>query len=691
MKRSFFFVLLIVGLCASATLVSAAGMTPRQVSEIQSVSSAVISPDGTRIAAVRSVPRTLFEDDNGSAWSELLIVVPSSGEVIPFIAGKTNVGAVQWLPDSSAVSFVAKRDDDEHRSLYVIPIDGGEARRVLELESDITTYSWSPDGTQVAAVASAPECKKREELEKKGFNQKIYEEDWRPLEVFIATISGDNEPRKLELDGSVFQVQWGPTGKNLAVALDPTPLVDHRYMFQKVHVVSVESGKIVSSIGREGKLGRITWSPDGKNLAMISGVDLNDPSAGSLLLAPVTGGPAKNISEGFEGSVDSCSWTDATSMICLCGVGVESFLYQVDINKPELQRIAWDKPGAVFNSIDMARDGTSFALVGSSPTHPGELFIASGTDTGPRRLTDSNPWLADVELGRQDVVRHAARDGLELEGMLVYPLDYVEGQRYPLVMAVHGGPEAHRSNGWLTGYSNPAQVLAARGFAVFVPNYRGSTGRGVEFSKMGQKDAAGKEFDDLVDAVDHLIEIGLVDPKKVGVTGGSYGGYATAWLSTKYSERFAAGVMFVGISDITSKAGTTDIPEEEFLVHALQRPQDDFQFYLERSPIYHAREGRTPLLILGGEDDPRVDPSQSKEMYRALKVEGKVSVRLVIYPGEGHGNRKAAARYDYCLRALRWMEHYLTGPGGEMPDWHVDYQTPRDGWPEEVGQAELHK
>jgi dipeptidyl aminopeptidase/acylaminoacyl peptidase len=580
---------------------------------------------------------------------------------------------------------LAERDNDEARSLYVIPVDGGEALRVLELEEDIRTYSWSPDGTQVAAVASAPKSKKRTDLEDKGFNQKIYEEDWRPLELFIATLpeDGDSELRKIELDGSVFQVQWSPTGENLAITLAPTPLIDHRYMFQKVHVVSVESGKIVGSVERDGKLGRVTWSPDGASLAMISGVDLNDPSAGSLLLAPAAGGPAKNLSEGFEGSVRSCFWTDPATMLCLCAVGVESDLYRVSMKEPGLKRTGWTDPGAVFTSMDVARDGKSIALAGSSPSHPGELFFYTLGADSPRRLTISNPWLADVELARQEVVRHSARDGLELEGMLVYPLDYVESRRYPLVLAVHGGPEAHRSNGWLSSYSTPAQVLAARGIAVFIPNYRGSTGRGVMFSKMGQKDPAGKEFDDLVDAVDHLIDTGLVDPDKVGVTGGSYGGYATAWLTTRYSERFAAGVMFVGISDIISKAGTTDIPEEEYLVHALQRPNDDFQLYLERSPIFHARRGRTPLLILGGEDDPRVDPSQSKEMYRALKVEGKVPVRLVIYPGEGHGNRKAAARYDYCLRMLRWMEHYLTGQAGEMPDWAIDYQSPRNGWPDQ--------
>jgi dipeptidyl aminopeptidase/acylaminoacyl peptidase len=269
-------------------------------------------------------------------------------------------------------------------------------------------------------------------------------------------------------------------------------------------------------------------------------------------------------------------------------------------------------------------------------------------------------------------VRYNARDGLDLEGLLIRPLREEPDTRYPLIMVVHGGPESHYSNGWLTGYSTPGQMAAAKGVAVFYPNYRGSTGRGVEFSKTSQADPAGKEFDDVVDAVDHLVEIGLVDTDRVGVTGGSYGGYATAWMSTYYSDRFAAGVMFVGISNKVSKVGTTDIPNEEYLVHARKRPWDNWQFFLERSPVYYADRGQTPLLIMHGAEDPRVNPGQSRELYRHLKLRGTAPVRLIFYPGEGHGNRRSAARLDYSLRSMRWMEHYLLGPGGDPPPYAVD-------------------
>ena len=278
-------------------------------------------------------------------------------------------------------------------------------------------------------------------------------------------------------------------------------------------------------------------------------------------------------------------------------------------------------------------------------------------------MTDSNPVLKEIEFAKQEVVRYKAKDGLEIEGVLIRPLHEESGKKYPLITIVHGGPEAHFNNGWLTGYSNPGQTGAAEGYAVFYPNYRGSNGRGVKFSLTSQGDPEGKEFDDVVDGVDYLIATGLVDAAKVGVTGGSYGGYATGWLSTRYSDRFAAGVMFVGISNNVSKWGTTDIPKEEYLVHARKWVYEDYDFFLKRSPVYYADQCKTPLLIMHGEDDPRVHPGQSMELYRHIKSRTTTPVELVFYPGEGHGNANSTARYDYNLRLMSWFDKYLKGIG----------------------------
>ncbi len=366
------------------------------------------------------------------------------------------------------------------------------------------------------------------------------------------------------------------------------------------------------------------------------------------------------------------AWKDNDTILYLASEGVWTSVGEVGRDGSG-QKVLVEPGQIVLSGLSLSKSGQNAAMLSDSAQHPFEVYVMSAGNALPRRMTNSNPWLADVRLAKQEVVEHRARDGLRLEGILLRPLEEKEGERYPLILAVHGGPESHISNGWQTYYSRPGQVGAARGFAVFYPNYRGSTGRGVAFSKMGQADYAGGEFDDLVDAVDHFVSTGLVDAKRVGITGGSYGGFASAWGATYYSSRFAASVMFVGISNLISKAGTTDIPNEMFLVHNRKSIYENWQWFLERSPIYHAKKARTPLLILHGKNDPRVHPSQSMELYRHVKQLGQTPVRLVFYPGEGHGNRKSAARFDYNLRMLRWFEHYLKGEGGSPPTHKLDY------------------
>ncbi len=651
------------------------GMAPEDIARLRTVEEAVISPSGEAVAYVLSVPRNPFSEDNGRAWRELH-VVGSDGASRPYIAGHQQVRDLAWSPDGRRLSFRAKRDDDEENAVWEIPVDGGEAVRLVEHSEGIKAYSWSPDGRQLAFLATAEEPAEHAELRDKGFDQKVFEEDWRPTLVWVSELGSEAPPRQITVEGSAFEVYWSPDGQRLAVVVAPSPLVDDSYMRKQIRIVDLaetEDGAAlgVVSVANPGKLGKLVWGPDGSYLAMISAADLNDPKEGRLLVVPASGGELRDLLPGVKGHVTDLAWQNSSRIVYLLDQGVEKRLGVVALDG-DVEPVARVAAAAAWKKISVAPGG-ALALVGSTPEHPAEVFWSAADSSAVRRLTDSNPWLAEARMASQEVVRYQARDGLKLEGILIRPLDSQAGQRYPLVLIAHGGPESHFSNDWQTNYSRPGQILAARGFAVFYPNYRGSTGRGVAFSKLSQGDPAGREFDDLVDGVDHLVQAGLVDRDKVGITGGSYGGYASAWGATYYTERFAAAVMFVGISDKISKLGTSDIPRELFLVHDRHWPWDDWQLFLERSPIYYVEQARTPILILHGEDDPRVHPSQSMELHRHLKTHGKTPVRLVFYPGEGHGNRKAAGRYDYTLRLLRWMEHYLQGEGGEPPPPRIDY------------------
>jgi dipeptidyl aminopeptidase/acylaminoacyl peptidase len=649
-------------------------LTPHDVARLRTVMSAEMSPDGRHIAYTLIVPRTPLKDDDGPAWEELH-VVGADGTARPFVTGKVNVGVVRWSPDGTRLSFLAKRDGDATRSLYVMPRDGGEASRLFAHETDISSYAWNPDGRTVAFLAQQAQSKEQKELAAKGFSQEIYEESAVPVRVWtIEPGQADAKAKMLDLPGSAASLSWSPTGDRLAVALAPTPLVDDDLMRKRVHVVDARAGTVIRKIENPGKLGQVAWSPDGKHLALVSAADLNDPAEGRLMVAPVDTGVLTDILPNHDAHVRGIAWVDNDTLRYLVDEGVETAIGEVRRDGTAKKTI-FPAGGPIVLQFEARPGSRTMAFVAETAQHPGELFLVQGPGERPRRVTDSNPWLSEIRLARQEVVRFKARDGLALEGILIRPLDARQGQRVPLILTVHGGPESHDRNGWKTSYANAGQLAAGRGFAVFYPNYRGSTGRGVAFSKLGQNDAAGKEFDDLVDAVDHLVGIGLVDRAKVGITGGSYGGYASAWGATYHTDRFAASVMFVGISDKISKVGTTDIANEEYLVHARKRPWEAWQFFLERSPIYHASKSKTPILILHGKADPRVNPTQSLELYRHLKLHGK-TVRLVWYPGEQHGNRRAASRLDYNLRLMQWMEHYLQGPGGAPPPYELKYPEP---------------
>lgn len=658
-------VLLIVAAPALAT----EGMTLRQIADLAQVGEIALAADGRSVAYTRAVQRKLFDQPDGPAWTELHLS-DAQGRSRAFISGEQNVRSIAFSADGRAITFIAKRAGDDFASLYRIAVDGGEAERIAALKSDIRGYHVSPDGRSVLLVAREPEDESLKKLRDKGFSQRVYEEDVLPFRLWHKSLADDaTDVRRIEVEGSVQWARFSPRGNRIAATVAPRELIDDVLMRSRVRIIDLD-GQVLGEVDTPGKLGEVAWNSDGTRLAMIAAEDINDPMQGRLWVVDADGGTPRDLLPGLEAHVRAIAWRDAETLVYVVHQGVRSRLEQIRSDGTR-KRVLLAEGGPIWFQLDVA--GDQVALVGSTPSHPPELFLLRRNQREALRLTDSNPWLAEVRLAAQDVVTYKARDGLELEGLLIRPLDAVDGQRHPLVLTVHGGPEAHYSHGWLTTYATPGQLLAARGFAVFYPNYRASTGRGVAFTKLNHGRPAAEEFDDLVDGVDHLIEIGLVDRDRVGITGGSYGGYASAWGATYYSERFAASVMFVGLSDKVAMMGTTDIPTELYHVHYLSWPWENWDMYERASPIRHAHKSRTPTLILHGDADPRVDRSQSFTMYRYLKLAGSAPVRLVLYPGEGHGNQRAASRYDYSLRLLRWMEHYLVGEGGEPPPYALDY------------------
>lgn len=637
------------------------GLTPLDVAKIEQVDEIALGPSGQKAAYTLRVQADP-QKENKPASYHLYLADLETGNSIPYVT-TMSVSNIAIRPQHGTITFVASRSPDQPKGVYEMPLTGGEAQRILSFPTSVADYSWGPDGNHLAFMAEDTVEQEKSPL---PYEPEVYEENLKQRRGYVTNLVKEgHKPHQLQVEGSIYQMHWSPDGSKLAIAVAPTPLVDDYYMSQQVKIVDHHGENVFAEVDHEGKLGQIAWSPDGKRLALLGGADINDPIAGRLFIASADNGETTQLQPDYKGMFEQIKWTGNNTLHFLTSEGVWSTYGSINADGTNRKTII-DKGGPNLESFKRSSNGTTI-FTASSADHPTELYQLQ-SKSQVKRVTNSNPWLDDRTLGRQEVVKWQAEDGTELQGILIFPVDFQEGQKYPMITTVHGGPESHYDNGWVTSYDDPGQVGAAQGYVVFYPNYRGSTGRGETFLKSSQSDMAGAEFDDIVAGVDQLVDEGIADAEKVGVTGGSYGGYATGWMSTRYTDRFAAGVMFVGISNNISKWGTSDIPEELFLVHARERIWDDYQGFLERSPIYYAGQAKTPLLIMAGKEDTRVDPGQSYELYRHIKTRTDTPVRLVLYPGEGHGNAKSTARFDYNLRMMRWFGEYLKGEKGVQPD-----------------------
>ncbi|HMQ08382.1 MAG TPA: S9 family peptidase [Saprospiraceae bacterium] len=636
--------------------ISIAQVTPDHIASMKVVNGCAISDDGNYIAFTVSIPADPKKENAPNA-THLYVLNESTGESKPYFT-HSGVSSVQFRPGHGTLTFLSRKQGAAQNELFELSLFGGEAVSIFSAGTAILSYAWSPDGKKLAYGTRESLPAPKTSL---SYKPNFYEENMNQRLAWVKDFSiPDQKARQIDVTGSVYMMQWSPDGTKIAFSAAPTSTVDDSYMRQQVMVADVSTGKVIAKIENEGKLGQIEWSPDNERLALLAANDIHDPIEGRILIVSAQGGKPAIINPDFQGKYERIQWSSAQNIHYLAS---ESTATSMGTIRPDgsSRQVIFKSDRHNITHFSRSQNG-NISFVASSPEHPNELFtLKSGSNSSPMKRTDHNPWLAGLKLGKQEVVRYPARDGqFDIEGMLIYPVDYRQGNAVPVITVVHGGPEAHYSNGWLTGYSTPGQMAAARGYAVFYPNYRGSTGRGIAFIYSSQGDLGGKEFDDVVDGVDYLINAGIADRNRIGVTGGSYGGYASAWMSTYYSDRFAAAVMFVGISNNISKWGTSDIPEELFLVHSRKRIWDNWLWQLERSPIYYVDRAQTPILIMHGADDPRVHPAQSMELYRHLKVrKPEVPVRLIYYPGEGHGNSRSGSKYDYNLRMLQWFDTYL--------------------------------
>lgn len=643
----------LVLLAASALLQPlVAQLTPEHVTRLETVSSATISPDGRHIAYTLTRPRAPEEDTVAGqrSFSELYIVATAGDQPRAIVQRPNSAGGAAWSPDGSLLGYL------QRGQVHVVPATGGEPRAVTSAPGGVSQFLWSPDGRSIAYSSRVPEAAEVVAKRRRGDDVDVASERNRPARLYVMPASGGEARAITPAHLVVRDFAWHPDGKTFAVQMTETSDADADQMYRKIYRVTTDGGEPTVLVPTEGKLGPMAWSPDGRQLAFLGATSFNDPLAQSVfVVAP--GGEKKNLTPDYEGSALSLAWHDARTIRFVAAEGTKSALNTVPAAGGNITRLIGHGP-EIFSSVSFARDNQTFALSANSARHPNEVYTGSLRNKQLRRLSQHNGWLANVQLGRQETFEYTARDGWTMQGVLIHPVGAPANARAPLAILPHGGPEGISSDGWTTNALYPAQVLAGQGYAVFMPNYRGSGGRGVDFSKGDHRDLGGREFDDVLDGITALHQRGMADSTRVGISGTSYGGYFSAWAGTRHSERFRLAMPFAGLSNWMSFTGTTDIPVEMAAVHWDLWPYEHPLLMWERSPIAHVRTANTPMIIGQGMADERVHPEQMLELYQALKLKG-VPVDMVLYPREPHGLLERQHQLDYMRRIVEAFNKYV--------------------------------
>jgi len=644
-------------------------LSPAELLQLESMSGLQVHPVKDELIFSVSTPRGPNEAPGGSK-TEYFRDAPSFTSPRPLFSGDIKGRSPQYSPDGAYIGFLHS-EKGKPSQLWVMDMSGTLMKKLTNEESGISSFKWQPGKKGIAYLSGSQVSSREKELKKRGFDFIYYEENLKNNKLHIAWFDEQwNQVSTWQLthEKQAWDFEFNAQGTQIAVTLSPKNLIDQRYMFRRIYLIDLETGHMKQVSQNEGKLGNYVFSPNGSYLAYAAALNINDHAISQAFVIDLNSGSISNLTpEKFRGHVSWVNWKDDENVLFLASEGVYPTLNTVAVKGGKRKiLLKGEDSGIIFSSPKFDSDFQDFIFTGSTPTDYVNLYRWDGKND-PQKISNLNPVLQERKLGKQEVISYQARDGQEIEGILIHPVDYVHGQSYPLIVYVHGGPEAHHSNGWLSRYSTPGQLMAGKGYLVLYLNYRASTGYGVDFGMEGFMDPAGTEFDDIADGIEWAIREKGADPERVGLAGGSYGGYASGWFATYYTKYVKAVCMFVGISNNISKRGTTDIAYEELYVHSGQKLEEQWQIALERSPIYWAHQSKTATLIYGGAADTRVHPSQSFELYRRMKMNDHPAVRLVQYPGEGHGNRKQVGQIDVLHRQMEWL------------DWYVKDLHPLDG------------
>lgn len=629
-------------------------MTIVDLIDVPSLSDPQLSSDGDEIAFVRS---DADWDENGTV-SHVWRVGADGRDLVQLTNGEHGESSPRWAPDGSRIAFVARRGDDSVSQLYVIPNDGGEALRLTDHPTSVSRIAWSPDGRWIYFVAPEDKTEAEKAREKVHDNVYAFDESWKHRHLWRVPAAGGDSERVTEGDLTIGSFDFSRDGSWIVHQRAPSPRLDDGPLAE-LWLMRADGGDARRLTNNEIGEAGAELSPDGQRVLFVanSNEDFDFYYNDKIFTVPATGGTPEVLLPEFPHEISAAHWSrDGGSIYFLANTGVRQELFRVRGDGRNVQQLTDDDHVVGSWSYDPKLDRHAF--VATSPTAAPDVWtMDDGART--RQVTTIGRDLADrYRLPRAEVVRWKGEDGVEVEGILYYPLDYTEGQRYPLVVQTHGGPAASDKLGWFSS-NNYVPVLAARGFAVLQPNYRGSTGYGDEFLR----DMVGHYFNqahkDVLAGVDYLIARGIADGERMAKMGWSAGGHMTNKMIT-YTDRFKAASSGAGAVDWVSMYAQSDtrVYRTPWFGGTPWEEDAPLERYLADSPLTEIYKARTPTLIFVGEADERVPMPQSIELYRALRA-NDVPTHLYVAPGQGHGWRELQQRLFKVNAELDWFEHYV--------------------------------
>jgi dipeptidyl aminopeptidase/acylaminoacyl peptidase len=632
------------------------------------------SPDGSTIAFVVTTVDQKQNRRRSAIWS-----VPSNGsrEPTPLTTAPQSSNSPRWSPDGTAIAFLSARPapsdaagDPTRAQVWLLPLGGGEPRRVTDLQNGVTSFQWSPDGTKFVVVsrsgpsdtAKSPSDVRHYKNANYKFNDSGWFDDKRAHLWVVEVGSGRSTPLTSGDGWNDADPQWSPDSRKIAFVSDRSGKAFDESHDTDVWVIDAGGGPLTKISDHTSGDNSPRWSPDGQTIAFLSAVP--EKSHPKIWLAPSAGGPSKPAADGVDLIPGGLRWAEAGRALYFeTGVKGTSQIYRVDL---AARRAAPVTSGErTVHAADISEKTNRVAYAVNDPTHLDDLYVADLSGRNEKRLTQLNAALwTQLQTVPVERVAFKGADGWDVDGFFMKPVGWEPGRKYPMILSIHGGPAGMYGFDWYHEF----QVYAAHGWAVFFANPRGSTGYGEKFERGIELNWGGNDYVDVMNGVDAaLAKYPWVDRDRLGVTGGSYGGYLTNWIIS-HTNRFKAAVTLRSLSNFISDDGTRD----GAYGHADDFTGDIFEkhdLYWNASPLKYVKNVKTPTLVLHSDNDFRVPIEQGEQWFRALRHFG-VPSEIVFFPRENH-NLTRTGEPKHLVESINWQvywfDRYLNGNVNAVP------------------------